>query len=58
MNDSLLNVNKDILEDMDDGSDSPAVLLEETPLPRMFIPGNIVHIYTHRGGKFICYVTA
>lgn len=28
---------------------SPAVILEETPLPRMFIPGHIVHIYTHRG---------
>ena len=26
-----------------------AVILEETPLPRMFIPGNIVHIYTHYG---------
>ena len=26
-----------------------AVLLEETPLPRMFIPGKVVHIYTHRG---------
>jgi len=28
----------------------PGVLLEETPLPRMFIPGKIIHIYTHRGG--------
>lgn len=27
----------------------PPVLLEEAPLPRMFIPGKIVHIYTHRG---------
>ena len=26
-----------------------AVVLEEIPLPRMFIPGNIVHIYSHRG---------
>jgi hypothetical protein len=25
------------------------IVLEETPLPRMFIPGKIVHIYTHRG---------
>ena len=25
------------------------IFLEETPLPRMFIPGKIVHIYTHRG---------
>lgn len=40
----------------DDGNDdkktdiSNAVLLEETQLPRMYIPGKIVHIYTHRGG--------
>lgn len=27
-----------------------AVLLEESPLPRMFIPGKIIHLYTHRGG--------
>uniref|UniRef100_A0A7S2S6U5 FYVE-type domain-containing protein n=1 Tax=Eucampia antarctica TaxID=49252 RepID=A0A7S2S6U5_9STRA len=35
---------------------SPAVMLEETPLPRMFIPGKIVHIYTHRGGYKAAYV--
>lgn len=35
---------------------SPAVLLDETPLPRMFIPGKIVHIYTHRGGYKIAEV--
>lgn len=29
---------------------TPPVILEETPLPRMFIPGEIVHIYTHNGG--------
>ena len=38
----------------DDNPDAPepaaAVMLEETPLPRMFIPGKIVHIYTYRGG--------
>ena len=32
------------------GEAAKAVLLEETPLPRMFIPGKIIHIYTHRGG--------
>lgn len=26
-----------------------AVVLEETPLPRMFVPGSIIHIYSHRG---------
>lgn len=30
--------------------DSSPVNLEEFPLPRMFVPGKIVHIYTHRGG--------
>lgn len=33
-----------------------AVLLEETPLPRMFIPGKIIHIYTHRGGYKAAFV--
>jgi len=31
-------------------------MLEETPLPRMFIPGQIVHIYTHRGGYKLAQV--
>lgn len=34
---------------VEDGTSSPQ-MLEELPLPRMFIPGRIVHIYTHRGG--------
>lgn len=25
-------------------------ILEDMPLPRMFIPGKIVHVYSHRGG--------
>ena len=30
--------------------DAPGVvLLEESPLPKMFIPGKIIHIYSHRG---------
>jgi hypothetical protein len=43
----------------DDGmsDDSPnAVILEETPLPRMYIPGKIVHIYSHRGIYKAAYV--
>jgi len=36
--------------DSDSVEDSPgAVVLEEIPLPRMFIPGKVVHIYSHRG---------
>ena len=30
--------------------DSTPHILEEMPLPRLFIPGRIVHVYTHRGG--------
>ncbi len=33
-----------------------AQILEEFPLPRMFIPGKIVHIYTHRGGYKAAFV--
>jgi len=40
-----------------DDDDAPgAVVLEETPLPRMFIPGKIVHIYSHRGVYRAAYV--
>jgi len=35
---------------------SPAVILDELPLPRMFNPGKIVHIYTHRGGYKAAFV--
>ena len=31
-------------------SDQDGEEIEEMPLPRMFIPGKIVHIYTNRGG--------
>jgi hypothetical protein len=33
-----------------------AVVLEETPLPRMFVPGKIIHIYAHRGVYKTAYV--
>ena len=36
--------------------DTPPQVLEELPLPRMFIPGKIVHIYTHRGGYKAAFV--
>jgi hypothetical protein len=32
------------------------VVLEETPLPRMFVPGKVVHIYAHRGVYKTAYV--
>ena len=36
--------------------DSSPQILEEFPLPRMFVPGKIVHIYTHRGGYKASFV--
>jgi len=44
-----------------DGLEEPdepcsAVVLDETPLPRMYLPGKIIHIYTHRGGYKATYV--
>jgi hypothetical protein len=32
-----------------DENEPSAVVLEETPLPRMFVPGCIIHVYSHRG---------
>ena len=40
----------------EDDEPSSAVLLEETPLPRMFLPGNIIHVYTNRGGYKAAFV--
>jgi Lipase (class 3) len=39
-----------------EGDDSKPVFLEELPLPRMFIPGKIVHIYSFRGVYKATYV--
>jgi hypothetical protein len=36
--------------------DSSPQILEEFPLPRMFVPGKIVHIYTNCGGYKAAYV--
>jgi hypothetical protein len=33
-----------------------AVVLDEVPLPRMFVPGKIAHIYSHRGVYKASYV--
>lgn len=33
-----------------DETEPQPVLMDELPLPRMYLPGKIVHIYTHRGG--------
>jgi hypothetical protein len=36
--------------------DQEPVILEESPLPRMFVPGKIAHIYSHRGVYKAVYV--
>mmetsp|Transcript_10857 Transcript_10857/g.17098 ORF Transcript_10857/g.17098 Transcript_10857/m.17098 type:complete len:1210 (-) Transcript_10857:22-3651(-) len=35
--------------DSNDVNDAAPVVLEETPLPRMFVPGKVIHIYSYRG---------
>jgi Lipase (class 3)/FYVE zinc finger len=34
----------------------PAVVLDETPLPRMFVPGRVIHLYSHHGVYKAAYV--
>lgn len=43
-------------ESLEETGGPSAVMLEETPLPRMFLPGKIAHIYTHRGGYKAAFV--
>jgi hypothetical protein len=43
-------------DSLEEAGGPSAVILEETPLPRMFLPGKIVHIYTHRGGYKAAFV--
>uniref|UniRef100_A0A7S4EI62 sn-1-specific diacylglycerol lipase n=1 Tax=Pseudo-nitzschia australis TaxID=44445 RepID=A0A7S4EI62_9STRA len=40
----------------DDENDPAAVILDESPLPRMFLPGKVIHIYSHRGVYKAAYV--
>ncbi|KAG7346309.1 FYVE zinc finger domain containing protein [Nitzschia inconspicua] len=39
-----------------DANGAAAVVIEEAPLPRMFVPGRVVHIYSHRGVYKAAYV--
>ena len=43
-------------ENDDDENDLAAVVVDETALPWMFLPGKIVHIYSHRGVYKAAYV--
>jgi hypothetical protein len=49
-------VHSNILLNEPDDDQSAPVMLDETPLPRMFLPGRIMHIYTHRGGYKAAFV--
>mmetsp|Transcript_22267 Transcript_22267/g.55140 ORF Transcript_22267/g.55140 Transcript_22267/m.55140 type:complete len:1218 (-) Transcript_22267:241-3894(-) len=40
----------------DEEPDVTAVVLDESPLPKMFLPGKVVHIYSHRGVYKAAYV--
>mmetsp|Transcript_5145 Transcript_5145/g.7959 ORF Transcript_5145/g.7959 Transcript_5145/m.7959 type:complete len:1185 (+) Transcript_5145:66-3620(+) len=42
-------------EEQQDSQKAP-VMLEEQPLPRMFLPGKIIHLYTRRGAYHAAYV--
>lgn len=52
--DSKTNDSDPESSDSDDGPG--AVVLDEIPLPRMFVPGKIVHMYSHRSTFKACYV--
>jgi len=41
---------------IDDENDPAAVVLDESPLPRMYLPGKVIHIYSHRGVYKAAYV--
>jgi hypothetical protein len=43
-------------DDSSDENGPAAVVLEEAPLPRMFVPGKVIHIYSHRGVYKTAYV--
>ena len=43
-------------KDVDDDNIVSAIVVEENPLPRMFIPGKVIHIYSHRGVYKAAYV--
>lgn len=42
-------ISKETVGNEDDIDCTEAVVLDEIPLPKMYVPGKIVHIYSHRG---------
>jgi hypothetical protein len=46
----------DVQSNDDSNSENGPVVLEETPLPRMFVPGKVVHMYSYRGIYKASYV--
>jgi hypothetical protein len=43
-------------KETDDENVVSAIVVEESPLPRMFIPGKVIHVYSHRGVYKAAYV--
>lgn len=43
-------------ESSSEEAEPSAVVLDEIPLPRMFVPGKIIHMYSHRGVYKAAYV--
>lgn len=49
------NEETELMTPSDEDSAGP-VVVEETPLPKMYVPGRVVHIYSHRGVYRASYV--
>ena len=53
----LSNTGTSAMESRSSDTENPGmVVLDETPLPRLYVPGKVVHIYSHRGVYRAVYV--
>ena len=55
MHGSESSLSKNSMGNTDDNGPA-AVVLDESPLPRMFVPGKVIHVYSHRGVYRAAYV--
>jgi hypothetical protein len=51
-----IEVNAKALHAEDDDDNPGAVVLQDSPLPRLYVPGKVVHVYSHRGVYKAVYV--
>ncbi|CAM9511205.1 unnamed protein product, partial [Heterosigma akashiwo] len=42
--------------DAEDSDDDIGILVDEVILPEQYIPGKVIHIYSHKGLYRACYV--